>query len=81
MQTAICTKETGKMTKQMVTGPILTQMALNTSDSGKTTNSMDSDLSPGPMVQFMRVTIVKVRNMAKDGSLSLMALCTRVSFT
>ena len=69
------------MTRQTVTGPTLTQMALNTSDSGKTTNSMVSDLSPGPMVQFTRVTIVKVRNMAKDGSRSLMALCTRVSFT
>lgn len=69
------------MTRPMVTGPTLTQMALNTSDSGKTTNSMVSDLSPGPMVQFTRVTIVKVRNMAKDGSRSLMALCTRVSFT
>jgi hypothetical protein len=80
-QTAICTKETGKMTKQTVTGPTLTQMALNTSDSGKTTSNMGSDLSPGLTVQFTRVTIVKVRNTAKDGSLSLTALCTRVSFT
>jgi len=66
-QTEICTRVTGKMTRQMVTGPTPMQMAQNTSDSGRTTSSMDSDLSHGPTVQSTKATIVKVRSTAKDG--------------
>jgi len=66
-QTEICTRGTGRMIRQMEMGPTHTQMALNTSDSGRMTSSMDSDLSRGPTEQYTKATTAKGRSTATDG--------------
>ena len=69
MVTAI--KETGSMVKLMVEDSILTQMGHFITENGKKTYRMVKALRNGQMVPSMRVSMQKVKNVAKENLLCL----------
>lgn len=66
MQTVTFMKEIGLKIRPMVTEHILTQMAQNTLEAGRTINSMGSGLRLGLMVLCTRASIKKERSTALE---------------
>jgi hypothetical protein len=58
-------KVSGRMIKLMVKESIFMLMVLSIMENGKTINNMEQELNSGPMVLYMKVSIMMVRNMAK----------------
>lgn len=65
MQTVMCMKATGKMTKQMDKEHISILMVLSILVSGLRINSMALELRSGLTVPSMRASILKARKMEK----------------
>jgi hypothetical protein len=81
MPTEISTTATGKMIKPMATESIVTWTAPAMKDIGKKTSSMVMVLRPGLMVQVIKVTMLKERNMERANSHGLMEALIKESST
>ena len=62
---AMCTMETGSMTRLMVLEPTLTQTELVTKENGKKIGSMAQESKLGLMARATKASTLKERSMAK----------------